>query len=493
MKVSRADLGPLTPLAQGAFGKVFRANAFTLAGDPTALAFKEFTVDEAVQARAARAAVEFRTSLSPADRADLDRFSAWPRALVTDGRDVCGLLMPLIPKEFFCQLIDADSGDMTEKPREMDWLIASQQQRLAARIDLGELDDTERLILMAQLVYIIGRLHKHGWVFGDLSFRNVVFAVDPLRVMLIDCDGAAALADPSRKQFSTPFWDPPECPATLASGQQRQQELQDAVTDTYKLGLAILRCLRPGKGASSTRAVSRLASTLDQEGTDLVTRALSADRDLRPTAKDLYVYLKRVVAPKIMPPEMVLARLATPFRPRGMDVSIEWHIRNAAELTIFAGNGLEQDVDLAMNPQGYSFRPAESGPVSIEARNRFGAVRADLGELNLYELPPFSIDLNYLPRPQVPALDAFSPEPLMATFAGRPLISVGTAEVPRVPSLSTLALVESLVPPGRTAVGWPHVSEAVKSASEEVTNLILGGEDDSLAATLRDAFARAHG
>lgn len=491
MKVRSAGLGPLTPLAKGAFGKVYRADTFTLAGDSTALAYKEFTQKVAEQARSARAAVRFRDGLSPADRAELDRFAAWPRAVVEDGTGVCGLLMPLIPKEFFCEMLDADSGNLTDRPREMSWLIASKQQRLAAKIDLRDVDDTERLILMAQLVYILGRLHRHGWVFGDLSFRNVVFATDPLRLMLIDCDGAAALSDRSRNQSSTPFWDPPECPLTPLPGQP--QPLQDDVTDTYKLGLAVLRCLTPGQGASSSRAVSRLGSELDQQGNDLVARALSADRRLRPTAKELYVYLRRVVLPKIAPPEVVFARLATPFRPRGMDARVEWHIRHATELMIFAGNGHRWDVDLAKNPKGYAFRPDESGPVSIEARNRFGAVRVDLGELTLYELPPFTVDLNYLPRPQVPALDAFSPEPWTATVAGRPLIPVGTTDVPRTPSVRTLELVESLTPPGRTAVGWPHVGAAVRGASEEVTSLIFGGEDEGLVARLRDIFAREHG
>jgi hypothetical protein len=148
--------------------------------------------------------------------------------------------MPLIPPAFFCQLADPRTGHMKQSPRAMSWLIANEQQRQMTRIDLPQIDQTERLILLAQLVYIIGRLHKHGWVFGDLSFNNAVFALNPPRVMLVDCDGAASLADLGRQQGSTPFWDPPE-----------NAGLQDKQTDCYKLGLAILRCLTPGKGAST--------------------------------------------------------------------------------------------------------------------------------------------------------------------------------------------------------------------------------------------------
>ena len=68
--------------------------------------------------------------------------------------------MPLIPEQFFCRLPDPDSGQMTSRPREMGWLIASATQRQEARIDLGEVDHTERLLLLAQLVYAIGRLQS---------------------------------------------------------------------------------------------------------------------------------------------------------------------------------------------------------------------------------------------------------------------------------------------------------------------------------------------
>jgi hypothetical protein len=488
VRVRKQDLGPLTFLAEGGFGKVFRAAAFTLPGDADPLAYKEFTVDRAGQARSAQAAVAFRAGLSPQEHAELDRFTAWPRGLVTEGKDVCGLLMPLIPKEFFCRLADPQTGQMTSKPREMQWLIASQSQRAAAKIDLGPVDRTERLILMAQLVYTVGWLHRRGWVFGDISFLNVVFAVKPLRLMLIDCDGAAALTNRARKQSSTPFWDPPECPIQPPPGQRRQQELQDQVTDTYKLGLAILRCLTPGRGASSDRMVSRLAGELDQEGKDLVACSLSADRRARPAAKDLYLYLRRVLAPVTAPPEVMMARLTTPFRLRGQDVHVEWQLGQAAELTISAGNSLRIEVDPGKHPRGYTFRPDESGPVHIEVRNRFGSASVDLGEVTLYELPPFHVGLNYLPRPQVPALAAFCPAPGVAT-AARPLLAVGAANMPKVPSLNTLELVGSLAPPGLPAVGLPHVADAVADASAAVTGLILR-EGEDFASSLRRSLAR---
>lgn len=286
MRIRRAELGRLTPLAKGAFGAVFRAEEFLLAGDEVPLAYKEFTADQAEQVHTLESAVVFRAELNPENRAELDLYTAWPRALVEDPNgSVVGLLMPLIPREFFCRMEDPDTGELRDKPLEMAWLATSTAQREAVQIDLRNADRFERLALLAQLAYILAWLHEHGWVFGDLGLRNVVFALDPPKVMLLDCDGAAALTDFHRRQTTTPFWDPPEL---TPRGQQR---LQDTVTDVYKLGLTILRCLLPGKGAMAATSPAPLAAVLDDEGVDLVSRALSAERSSRPTARELYAYL----------------------------------------------------------------------------------------------------------------------------------------------------------------------------------------------------------
>jgi hypothetical protein len=211
VKVRKESLGQISLLSEGGFGKVFRVDTFTLSDDAP-LAYKEFTVDHAGQARSAEATVAFRAALSSAERTELDMYSVWPRAVVVDESEVvCGLLMPLIPQAFYCRMTDPHSGHIAARLRGLSWLIASPRQRAAAKIDLGEVSHTDRLILLALLVYIIGWLHERGWVFGDLSFGNVTFALNPPRVLLLDCDGTASLSDFARRQSSTPFWDPPEC------------------------------------------------------------------------------------------------------------------------------------------------------------------------------------------------------------------------------------------------------------------------------------------
>jgi len=171
MRVKKADLGRLILLGRGFFGEVFRVPDYHLPDDQTELVYKEFTKDHARQARSADAVVSFREMLNQVGRDELDQYTVWPRALVEDGGNITGLLMPLIPEEFFCDREDPDTGNITPHLREMQWLIASKQQRHLARIDLQDVELPDRLALLAQLAYILARLHEHGWVFGDLCFR----------------------------------------------------------------------------------------------------------------------------------------------------------------------------------------------------------------------------------------------------------------------------------------------------------------------------------
>jgi eukaryotic-like serine/threonine-protein kinase len=120
MPVRKADLGSLTKISEGGFGVVYRVPSFRLPTAPaTPLAYKEFTKDEAGQAETAQRSVLFRELLPPRDRADLDRCAVWPRTLVEDNRAVSGLLMPLIPDDFFFDLTYAQTGQKQAELRDL--------------------------------------------------------------------------------------------------------------------------------------------------------------------------------------------------------------------------------------------------------------------------------------------------------------------------------------------------------------------------------------
>ena len=228
--------------------------------------------------RSASRAVAFRDSLSSRDQEKLDTYTAWPRAMVEGGHS--GLVMPLIPPDYFRALTDDETGLPVLKPLAMNWLVASANQINTAGLDLRDVSRRERLDLLAQLCRAVGYLHEQGWVFGDVSLSSAVFALNPPRLMLVDCDAAAPESDGHRRQGHTPFDEPPECLSDPT-------RLEDAVTDVYKLGLCILRCLSPGEGAATTRNTDRLAGSYPAEFVELVAHAIGTDRSGRPSARRL--------------------------------------------------------------------------------------------------------------------------------------------------------------------------------------------------------------
>ena len=432
MPVRKADLGSLTKISEGGYGAVYRVpSSFRLPTAPaTPLAYKEFTRDEAVQAEAARRSVLFRDLLPAGDRADLDRCAVWPLTLVEDKGAVSGLLMPLIPPEFFFELNDAQSGQKTAQLRDLKWLNATGKQ-LAANGLSAEADFTERLALLAQLVYCVARLHKQNWLFGDISFSNAAYAINPPRMILLDCDGASSVAEAAlRPAVSTFGWEPPEC---------AQLNFASKATDVYKLGLAILRCLSPDGANATIKEPKWLAGQLDAAGVALIARALDHQPAPRPQAKELYHYLKAALDARIAPPRVLTATLLTPIRPRGSDVRVQFAVENVTEITITVGTAAVMTVPVSVpgQPQVEAFPGQASGRVVLEAKNRFDSVRVDLGELEMFEVPQFDVAglIGALPRVAVPTLDSFNSDVLAPALKAVPRIDV--PRVPRLPAMAT--------------------------------------------------------
>lgn len=431
MRVRKTDLGQLTKISEGGYGVVYRIPHYRLPADPTTpLAYKEFSKDVAEQARTAERSVVFRDRLQPTDRADLDRRAVWPRALVEDRGSVVGLIMPLIPEDFFFELTDAQTGQQTSELRALQWLNATGKQ-LAANGLSADADFLERLALLAQLVFTVARLHKHDWIFGDISFSNAAYAIDPPRMILLDCDGATSVAQAAlRPAVSTFSWEPPEC---------AQLNIASKATDVYKLGLAILRCLSPDGAGATIRDPKRLSGQLDRAGMDLMERVLSPDPALRPQAKELYHYLLGTLNAQITPPELLTAQLLTPLRPRGTDARVQFAVRNVKEVTITVGGSAPMTVPVSVpgQLQVHAFPVQVSGRVVIKAENRFNAIQTDLGELETFEVP--QVDLTSitgtLPRLAVPRIDAFNADVLASALEAMPRIDM--PQLPRFPSMMT--------------------------------------------------------
>ena len=479
MHVDRSRLGAMTYIAEGAEGRVHRLAAppagTGLAGP---LAFKEIradlgAADRAAVVRAMEHAVALRTAMNPADRTELDRVTTWPLALVRQRGTTVGTLLPLIPDDFFVRT-NPPGGRPGRVVFEFAFLCSSDAYLQANGIDRSGADDPLiRLALAAQLSYVIALLHRHGIVYGDLSLRNVAIAVNPPRLLLLDCDPAAALSNTRRRHLHSPFFKPPECVDSTV--------LQDLATDVYKLGLCVLRGLVTGAGVTQLKDPRVLAGTLDQAGVDLVTRALAARPGDRPPAKALYQYLESTILAKAQPPVLQRATVNRAALLRGGDVVVTWSVTGATRIRITDTNGLALEIqDPDGHPNGYAVRPTASGNIVVEAVNDHGSASAVAGFVDLYELPQLDLSHVVLPRTDVPALAPVQVPSVLSALPPAPAVSRPAHPVPElaVPDLWSTARALQPATPTNPALGAPpgppHTTEAFQRAHRDVNDRVLG-------------------
>lgn len=495
MRVNKRQLGQMEPIAAGAVGQVYRLTSTGVAGFTQPLAYKEIlpTVPEPARTTALRAmeqSVDLRLAMDPADRAELDRFSTWPLASVEDGGATVGVLMPLIPPDFFVTT-RPKSGLSERKVFEFSYLSASDRYVANLGIDRSAADDSlVRLAFAAQLSYVLGLLHKYGVVYGDLSLKNVAIATNPPRLMLLDCDASAAVSDTGRHQLHSPFFTPPEC----AGGRQ-----QDPQTDVYKLGLCIMRGLVTGAGVTQLMDPSALTAILDPAGVDLITRAVSPDRSRRPTAKELFGYFVDTVRAAAQPPVLHQVGLSRTVLMRGRDVVVTWSADNASRIRIVGPNGVLAELDPATHPPTYAFSPATSGPLTVEAVNRHGTVGVQAGFVELYDLPSFELKDARLPRPQIGGLAPVQIPAVLATLPARPIMTSAAHPPPRLTAPELTPLLAALHPaqwgdPGQAVVNaTPRTSDLFHRAHQSGNERVNGAIADALSSALATINAAAGG
>ena len=154
--VAKADLGSLEPIADGAFGEVFRTG-FRLPGYRGALAYKELR-SSLLQDKYSRAveamhqAVRIRDSMSDKDRSYLDVLTVCPLALVEEGGVVRGCLMPLIRPEFFAELHPPATGKKDSKTRDLAWLPARSPALQRAGFSQDQIDEFSDLLVRMRIM-----------------------------------------------------------------------------------------------------------------------------------------------------------------------------------------------------------------------------------------------------------------------------------------------------------------------------------------------------
>jgi hypothetical protein len=458
----------------------------------TELAYKEYKASAPnlrQRGETVRNSLVFRNSRSLNDLDLLNRYFAWPCELVLDDatREICGFLMPLADAEF-----SWERGRVKGQLRTLDWLAAPESLCQANGVveDMATVTATDRLFLMTQLTSAVCWLHKSGWVFGDLSFNNVTFALPAgprqARLMIFDCDDAAALANQQRpEQPHSPNWVPPEC----ESGQQLEQDFE---TDVYKLGLAIIRCLKPEAGALSTKDVNRLAGILDDEGIALLRRALSPNRSERPSAEDLLSYLEGVIRQLMISPKILDAELVSPLVLRGANAQIIWQIERAEEIRVFVGGDNLQNLvrqgTLVDYPDGCGFPVTQPGQVTVVAANRYGPTKRIIGNVAPFEIPPFGLDFGKLPQPKIPAGPDFTAKP----FPPRPAEPPVMPDIPPAKQLEFAELLGAFAP-GGTIISPGARINTVLDSSRSLLDLIHAETERFVALLRRKDMGSSHG
>ncbi len=435
--VALRNLGPLGDLlGEGALGAVYRTT-YELPNYQGALAYKEILKSVPVNKqqqglRDMRRAVLLRQSLSARDRAYLDQYSAWPLEMVTEaGRDV-GCLLPLIPSSFFMHLSPV-GGASKDVPRGLEWISAPETLCRKAGIPQAEFEEFSEMVsvlaVFAKLIFVIGLLHRHGMVYGDISLKNAVFAMNPPRVMLLDCDSVAPQADLNRHQMNSPFLFAPE---SLAPGSNRHARgnsgLQDARTDVFKLGCLVARGLSRGSGATQLRSAKHLKSELNAATFQILEKALNENPNTRPSAKDLFTAIVEFVQVKSTPPLIKSFYGVSTVVPRGSDVTFLWEAENASTARIYGPNGYAQDVDPAWGQ--YSLPSIHSGKYLLEVRRKGYVVTQESDFIQVFEVPQFDVTSNHLLVPNIPSIQAVELGATLESLPIRPGIDIGTSFVP---------------------------------------------------------------
>jgi hypothetical protein len=485
----KGALGQLDFIAEGGVGAVYRTKYRMPAHPHTALAYKEFKASSLTPEQLKRAvaefnqAVRFRQSLSNADRSDLDSRTVWPLEMVTDAGRTVGGLMPLIPQEFFVSLHPPHlNGQERHKPRELAFLPSPQDRSFSAGFSQSQLNEFSdiviRAVLLAQLVYSVALLHKHGIVYGDISLKNAVFALNQPRVMLLDCDAVAPLTDPSRKQLNSPYFLPPECEAPGSSPVARGAEYrQDQATDVYKLALCVVRGLSQGKGATQCKKTDHLVGVLPSKTLQTINAALSLDPAARPKAKELFEALSSFVNSMSQSPVINDFHPVSTVVPRNEDVLFVWDVENATVAFLHGPNGFSTPVD--PNWGQYTVSVPKSGVYTLEIMKREASARQPSDFIQVFDMPDFDIASSTTLSKLVPAIPALQPVEIasvLESLPARPAIEIGADFIPKIPAPSADPILRQLAALAGTVSSVDLVNQAIQTYAPPVLTHAAGIE-----------------
>lgn len=263
--IQRAKLGSLTKIGEGGQGVVYSSPGFRTKFTDT-MVFKEYK-PEALQdmnfdALAAMPSL-VEESMSYEDAERLISIAAWPCAVVEDNGSPIGQVMPAIPDRFTIPLTTAKGTAPANA--ELQHLLNHKSILAARGIVLAE---ETRYALLREIASDLAFLHQNSICVGDISPKNLLFSLDPVRAYFIDCDTMRVGGVSALPQVETPGWEVPQ-----------NEELATIYSDSFKLALLALRLL---VGDQDVRNPQRLPATTPRLLSKLIVDTLSSAPSRRP-------------------------------------------------------------------------------------------------------------------------------------------------------------------------------------------------------------------
>jgi DNA-binding helix-hairpin-helix protein with protein kinase domain len=266
--VERSTLGgALEQLGAGGEGTVYRV------ATQSGLAYKEYKsatlahIDLPTFTRR----VAFPSQLQGDDQSLIAAHTVWPQRLVNENGQLRGFTMQLIPDRFFRRY--GLAANPKRVPCEWNYLAYRSEPRPPHFLsEIPDPSTTEVIRLLQQLARLVELFHRHGFIVGDISGKNLLWSVNPVEVLIIDCDSIRLQAETGTGgQKESPGWADP-----ALAGRPTSHD-----SDVFKLGVAAYRALwRDPIGAVQPSAI-RSARTPDIPPglIDLV------ERSVRPTGR----------------------------------------------------------------------------------------------------------------------------------------------------------------------------------------------------------------
>jgi serine/threonine protein kinase len=166
-------------------------------------------------------------TLDAATKDRLKRYCVMPlKVVVDDVSHLLGTLMPRFGSSYRCKTPSTSSLDAKLA------MYLCNDKKVRGLYGLNPLKKGDRKSIAAQCASFIRFLHKHGFVYGDISLNNILIHDARHTPLFLDCDGILSLKRGVGfiRQGHTPDWYPPEGFVPCSTE-----------TDVYKLALLIVR------------------------------------------------------------------------------------------------------------------------------------------------------------------------------------------------------------------------------------------------------------